>query len=254
MKVIIGILFIVYLLFTSSILLKNSAQNIKLIYFPDVPVIYILIVIVTAITIVNRLGFNTVLKCNLIIVPLILITLAIIFLLSTSSFTVERLLPVLGYGANETFVLGLTNIFAFSGILYLYFVMPLLKTKETFKKVSITSIAICAIFLLLAISCLLLVFPLATVSEELMPIYLLTREESVGKLIYGADIEFILIWIFAASSYLSISIAFILRIFQKITGISNTKPIVYCFTRNIVWTCSNSWEFDTNTILGRCDL
>lgn len=226
---IIGTLFILFLLFVSAILLRSIAENLKLIYFQQMNISVICIVFVIAISLVNRLNFKNVIKCNMLITIFIGISIFLIFLLSASKFNLNRIFPILGNGVDSIFVSGLGNIFAFGSIFYLYFLIPMLKEPSDFRKIGITSIILISIFILISIASLLFIFPQIVSSEGSMPIYLATREISLGRFINRADALFVLIWILAILSYLSILIAFVLNIFKKITNTKDTKPLSFCF-------------------------
>ena len=88
---------------------------------------------------------------------------------------------------------------------YLYFLIPILKNPEQFKKVAFISTIISAIYLFLSVICLLMMFSFISFSEELLSVYLLTRMIEFGRFFQRIDAIFILIWILAMISFLSIS-------------------------------------------------
>ena len=153
----------------------------------------------------------------------------IIFLSSAKNFVFERFFPVLGYGIDSTFFSGITNIFSFGGIAFLYFIMPILKDYKNFKKISIISIVISSIYLFLSVASMLLVFSYVSSSDQTIAIYSLTRTIEYGRFFQRTDALFILIWILLTLSYISISIVLCLNIFKKITNISNAKAMVFSF-------------------------
>lgn len=230
LKILLGICFIGFILFYASTILRNIGENLKIIYFQNVNIAYILLLFVLPVAIVNFFGPKTVIKCNLIMVPLILITIILIFIFTIPKFTYQRIFPILGNGFNSTFIKGSASIIAFGGFAYLYFIMPLLKEKKDFKKVSFISTIICAISILLSVISLLLIFPFVIPANESVPVYLATREISFGNFIERTDILFILIWILTVFTNLSVAMAFILHIFQKITHIEDTKSVTFCFS------------------------
>ena len=234
---IIGTIFILYLLFISAILLRSIAENLKLIYFQDMNISAICIVFIIAISLVNRLHFKNVIKCNMLITIFISISIIMIFILSISKFNLNRIYPILGNGTNSIFISGLGNIFAFGSVFYLYFLIPILKKPSSFKKISIISLILTSIFLLISIASLLFIFPQIVSEEGSMPIYLATREISLGRFINRADALFVLIWILAILSYLSVLIAHSLNIFKKITNIQDTKPLAFCFGEILLAAC-----------------
>ena len=96
----------------------------------------------------NLFGFKNVSKINSILMPFILITIIAIFIALFTDFVPERIFPILGYGINETFFLGSTNIFALGGIILLFLIRPQLKDDKAAKKVGIFAILISGVFLL----------------------------------------------------------------------------------------------------------
>jgi spore germination protein len=135
--------------------------------------------------------------------------------------------PILGYGINETFFSGMTNLFAFSGLAYLYFVGPLLKEPKDFNKVGYMSIVISAFYLFLCIISLLFSFADIQTINEISPIYSLIRNTDFGTFLQRPDALFILGWILSLMSYISITVWTITNILQKITNAKNTNPMVY---------------------------
>lgn len=228
-KFILGLIYIVYFMFVSSLLIRNTADNIKTMYFPDTPIPYIILFLLVAAGFINKLGAKTVIKCNLIIVPGIIIALLLLFLFSSSNFIFERAFPVLGYGANNVFLNGLVNIYSFSSIAFLFFIMPLLKNSNSFNKISYWYTGLASLFIFLTITALTLTFPLEIASGSNIPIYMQARQIAIGNFIQRADAFFVLIWILTILSYLSIILAFILIIFKKITNIQNKSAVSNCF-------------------------
>ena len=198
-------------------------------YFPSTPIPLIMLFLLLATSFINRLGIKTVIKCNLIIVPCIIILLGILFLVNSENFVFERIFPILGYGVKNLFINGSTNIYAFSSIAFLFFIMPILKGYNSFNKISYWYVGLSSLFTILAIALLQLSFPLDIASGSNIPIYIQTRQTAIGSFIQRTDAFFVLVWILTILSYLSILLAFILLIFKKITNIQNTSAISNCF-------------------------
>ncbi len=156
LKNIIGIIFIFYFLFSSSILIRNFCESIKIIYYPMTNIIFILSLFVIAICTANRLDFNASLKTNLLILPLVLASILFLFFANMNKFVPQRAFPIFGDGLVNTFIIGLGNLAAFGGISFLYFLPPYLKEPEKIKKIALLSIGISAIYLILCVSTLLL--------------------------------------------------------------------------------------------------
>lgn len=229
LKVIIGIMYIMLFIVISVLLIRNFSESLKIIYFNSSPIVFLIAFFVVSLCIANKYGIKVIAKVNLILAPIIFISIILILFASAKGFTFQRLLPILGYGFNETFFSGLTNIFGFSGLAYIFFLQPFLKSYKDLKKVSIISFIISSIYLFLSVICLLLVFSFVTNSNESISIYLLTRMVRNGDFIQRANAIFVLIWTLSVLSYSSITLYFMLHVTKKLTNIENTNPINYCY-------------------------
>lgn len=228
-RFIIGMIYIIYLVFICSLLLRITTENLKTMYFQNTPTPYIVFFIVLAVGFINRYSLKSIIKCNLIIVPLIILSLIILFALSSGNFVFERVFPILGYSAKNTFLIGASNIFCFSNILFLFLIMPHLKDYKQFNKLSYTAIILSGILILSVIASLLLMFPISISSGSSIPLYLQTRAITFGKLIQRIDAFFVLIWNLNILSYCSIVLGFIVSLFKKISNIQSTSTISYSF-------------------------
>ncbi len=229
LKTIIGTIFIFYFLVSSSILLRNFCESIKIIYYPMTNIIFIISFFVLAVCAANRLDFNASLKTNLLIVPLVLASIVFLFFANMNQFVPERAFPILGDGLIQTFVLGLGNLAAFGGISFLYFLPPYLKEPEKMKKIALVSIGISAIYLILCVATLLFMFSFFINTNEITPLYNATRYIEFGTFFQRLESIFLLIWILAYACYLSITSKFSMSIFKKLTHIETKKPLIDIF-------------------------
>lgn len=228
-KNIIGIIFILYFLVSSSILLRNFCESLKIIYYPMTNIIFIIAMFIIAICIANRLDFNASLKTNLLILPLVLASIVFLFFANMNKFVPQRIFPIFGDGLFNTFVLGLGNLSAFGGIAFLYFLPPMLKEPKKMKKIAIVSIGISAIYLILCVSTLLFMFSFFIDANEITPLYNATRYIEFGSFFQRLESVFLLIWVLAFACYLSIISRFSMNIFKKLTNIETSQPLVDIF-------------------------
>ncbi len=215
LKTIIGILFIIYFILFGSTELRNFCEILKVVYFPNLPICLLLLAFLLVAFIANKFGDHTIIKCNLIVTPLIMINLLVAFFCISSRFVPERIFPIFGYGINETFFSGISNISAFTGLSYIYFLQPMLKKPDNFKKISFIGIGISSLYLFLSIISLLLSFVDVLSINEISPIYMLIRAADFGRFMQRPDAIFFLGWILCLMSQLSIIVLLITRIIQK---------------------------------------
>ncbi len=227
LKTIVGILYVLFFIFLAGIFLRYLASSLKLIYFEKSPITFLLLLFLIPIVLTVRLGIKPISEVNLMFTPIVLLSMLIILFSTAKDFVPERIFPILGFGADKTFFIGLNNIFTFSCFAYLYFLMPILKNPEDFKKVAVTSIIISAVYLFLSIISLLMMFPFIAFSDEMLSVYLLTRLIEFGKFFQRVDAIFIFIWILSTFSFLSITTSLINRIIKKLTKIKHHNELCY---------------------------
>ena len=230
LKIFTGFSFILLIFFYASIVLRDMGEYIQKIYFQNLNIAYILMLLILPAAIINMLDFKTAVKCNLIMVIVISIVSTVLYLALIPKFTYQRIFPILGNGANSIFITGVSLLSSFIGFAYLYFIMPLLKDYKDFKKVGFIATGLCIYSIILSVVGLLLIFPFVLPANESAPIYLLARQINFGTFIERADILLIVIWILTIFNNLSIALSFILYIFKKVTNIKDTKSISLCFS------------------------
>lgn len=227
LKTIMGILFFAYFIFFTSMLLKNFAVCLQIIYYPATDLFYIILLFILGTIFCCSLKYNSIYRSNLLILPTLLVGIIFIFVCNIKNFSTENIFPILGEGASNTFLIGLNNLFAFQGIAFLYFLPPLLKKPSSLKKICITSIAISAIYLLLCVSTVSLLFSAFVDTDELLPMFSAVRYIEYGNFFQRIDSMFILILVICFTSYLCIVVNICSNILKKITPIKSTKYFIY---------------------------
>ena len=103
----IGSIFFIYFVVSSSFLLRNFAECLKIVDYPSTNIIFIIFFIMLGVSVVNNLHFNASLKTNLIIIPFVLFSIVFLFFANIKNFTPQNIFPILGEGIFQTFVIGL---------------------------------------------------------------------------------------------------------------------------------------------------
>ena len=227
LKKITSIIYTIHSIFISGILILSFVDTIKTIYLQNMPTELICLLFILVAILANQFGFKSVSRTNAILMPFILITIVVIFLSLFTDFVPQRIFPILGYGVNETFVSGASNIFAFGELILLFLIRPNLHNSKQAKKVGIISILLSSLFLFLSVLALLLLFPSNTGGEGVLSIYMITRSIQFEKFFQRVDALFILIWALTFFSYLSVVISYTLKMNKKATSTNKNSPIVY---------------------------
>lgn len=138
----------------------------------------------------------------------------------------QRIFPILGNGAYQTFISGLGNICSFNGLLGIYFLMPLLSEKKDFKKISIISVVLISLLLFLSTACLLLSFSFSTNVKDISSIYTLITNNEFGNFLQHPESLFVFSWILSMMTYLNLIVLFVIRFSKKLINIKNRKLLI----------------------------
>ncbi len=221
LKWIIGILFVAYFIFFAGILLQMFVSCLEIMYFQLVKVNYMVALFIICAVISCNMKHNAVYRANLIIFPLLVISTLFLFVADFRYMVVEKMYPILGNGWYATFIAGLSNLFAFQGLAYIYFIPPKLKEPTQLKKIAITSIVLSCILLLICVAIILFMFNGFVETDELLPLYSAVKYIEFGSFFQKSDSAFVLIWIICFASYLSITLKFSSNILIKLTKFEN---------------------------------
>lgn len=227
LKWIIGLLYIAYFIFFSGTLLHMFASSLQIIYFPLTKIFYIVSLFIIATVIVCNMKYNAIYRSTLIIFPFIIVSTLFLFFSDMQFFKIEKMYPIFGNGLFSTFISGMSNMFAFQGLAYIYFMPPKLKNPEQTKKVAVTSIILSCIFLLIGLAIILFMFNGFVETDELMPLYSAVKYIEFGSFFQKMDSIFVLIWIISFVSYLSITLKFSSNILKKLTNVKNSSAFNY---------------------------
>ena len=234
LKTFIGMVFIFYFLFSSSVLLRNFCECLKIVYYPMTSLIFIILTFIIVICITLHHRFSSIAKVNLLIIPLVIISIIFLFIANMRNFSLDNIFPIFGDGlfntfVTGTFVTGLGNLGAFGGITLLYFLPPYLKEPQKMKKIYLTSIILGIIYFLLCVSIILFMFISLMYTNQIMPLYSAARYIEFGNFFQRLESIFLLIWILQMVCYLTIVAKISLSIFKKITNIRDEKPVIFVF-------------------------
>ena len=223
LKILIGILCIIYLIFETVFLTRMFSQNLLLVYFPNYPISFIIFLFLFIGVVANIIGKKSIIKTNAIIVPIALFSILFTFIFVADMLRIERSLPIFNNGLDKIFLSGASNIFAFNGLFFLFFISPMLNKKENMSKVTLWSVLICGIFLILSIATLIFAFSDIYSVSRLAPIYFIIINSRLSAFLERPEAIFIFIWTLALMSFINISVMFVLKIFKKLTNVKEPK-------------------------------
>lgn len=229
LKIIIGLIFVVYFTFRAALYLKRISDCLQIIYYPMTNVIFIVSLFCIAAGIVATYKNNSIFKSAVLILPLLFSTVILIFIGNSKNFNFENIYPLLGNGIKSTFLSGISNIFAFCGLIYLFFLPPKLKKPEKITKISLISVILSAIFLLFSTANILFLFGDQFSTTELFPLYISVRSIEFGTFFQRLDAVFLFLCVLGFITVLSLNTYITIDILKNITCVSDKKPFILAY-------------------------
>ena len=225
LKILIGILCIGYLIMEAAFLTRMFSKNLLLVYFDNYPIAFIILLFLFVAVVANLFDKKSIIKSNTIIVPITLISIWFTVIFVVDLFRIERPLPIFGNGADKIFLIGASNIFAFNGLFFLFFLSPMLEKKENISKIAFASVLICGLFLLFAIAILVYSFSDIYSISRISPIYFIIVNSNLSAFLERPEILFIFIWALALMSFISVAVMFCLEIWKKLSHSKEAKSL-----------------------------
>ena len=227
LKYIISLLYIIFIMSFSVICIRYYANDLHVIYFPNYSFLFLILIVFVPIVVSTRIGLKAVYGTNLFVIPITILSFFLVFAISIRDFSLQKLFPILGYGAKNLFIPQSMNLFAFNIIGYMYIWPPFLKNIKDFKKLSIFTLIICSLYFLLTILALTMTFAYGFNADESFSLYIIARFATLGRFFQRIDAIFFFIWILAFLSFLSFNIYLITYIMKKGFELSNSSELIY---------------------------
>lgn len=237
LKTIIGLIFLVYFTFRASIFLKKISECLQVVYYPMTNSIFIIASFCIATGIVFTFKRYSIFKSSAFVVPILFISIILIFIGNSPNFTLDNMFPILGNGVNPTFISGIGNVFVFSCLPYLWFLSSKLKKPEKITKISLISILISGVFLLFVMANIIFLFSNTLSNSELFPTYLSVRYIEFGTFFQRLDAVFLFLCTLGFIGTLCINSYAAIDVLKNITNVSDSMPIVFPYLL-IIFGCS----------------
>lgn len=231
LKIIWGVLLSIYLFTLCILTFSEFTQNLQNVLFPDAPQEYISILFGIAIIIGLFLGIRGIFRTGSIIAPIIAIGFIFMFFGLQNEIDLTNFFPIFGNSISNFWLQGPSRIGRYEGIFFILLLVPYVKN---YKKVGYSSFFLTAALILPVIFLLVGIPPYPSITEGYFPIFEITRLISFGRFIQRVESIFILLWLLATLIYLSLTIYFIIQIFQKIFNLQYSKRLIPIFTIMII--------------------
>lgn len=216
-KIVLSLLLIMFISIV-GLMMRCWAESIKLTVMPKSPYLYIFIFFIVAIFISAYIGIKSIVRMHSLLVPVILLSVFLLFLGNIKNFNYTNVFPILGTDIKSLFKATI-YISYISDMAVIYFLMPHAHKKEDFRKLTFKSWAVSsAVMIIIALMYVCVIN--RNISGELnLPIYRLARSLRAGE--NSAHFESIfsiscfLSFLLCGSLYLYVSAKICKDIFEK---------------------------------------
>ncbi|RCX19427.1 spore germination protein (amino acid permease) [Anaerobacterium chartisolvens] len=229
LRVITGLVMTAYIMYIISIVLREFAEDMKVIILPESPISFVTLFFVAGMIVGAYLGLEAIVRLGAIFIPLITIGFLFITIGVSPYYDMANLFPVLGAGPEKIFGEGFFRISIFSAASILFFIAPYIRTNRNFKIVGYASILISSCLFLWSVLSYIMVFPYTVSIENFLPIYQMARLINYGRFFQRVESVFVFIWAATALLYLSGAFYFIIHIFRKTFKLEYEKPLIAPF-------------------------
>ncbi len=224
-----GLLFLFQFLVVVPIVLREFAEDIKIISLTNTPISLVILLFSIGMIIGAFLGIETLVRIHALAVPILAGAFLFILALSVPRFDSSKIAPWLGLGPEVILRKTVSNLSIYSEFFVLFLIIPFLNKKKDYSGIGRYVILISGFFFVVSSLSYLLVFQYPTAMEFFLPMYQLARSIMIGRFIARIESIFILVWASSAFLYLSSGLYFLTYVFQKSFGLKEQKPLLAPF-------------------------
>ena len=229
LKIITGLLITSILFYSTTAVLREFSEDMKVVSLPSSPLSYIMIFFIIGVVAGSYLGIEAILRYHAIIVPIIATGYVIILLGAIPQMDLTNILPIMGNGVNSIFGKGAFRITAYGELMLIFLLSPFLGSYKNVRSTGYIAIAFSSVFLIAGSLAYILTYPYPTSLESFLPIYQMARLINLGKFFQRVEAVFVFIWAMAAFIYLTATFYFMVYAFSKTAGLKYMRPLIFPF-------------------------
>jgi len=218
-----------FILFTTSIRVREFAEVLKIYTLSLSPPSFITGIFVITIAILCFLGFEPIARFARLVGYILLFAFLVLILSGMRNYEIHRIAPLLGYGLGTTIAHGIVRNSAYGEVIILAVMAKSLQGIQHIRKAGFLSIGLSAVFISLSILAYTLTFHYSVAQEFVSPMYELAGLVGYGRFFHRFDPIFIFLW--GISTFIS-ALAFFytsISIYCKAFRIQDIRPVVLPF-------------------------
>lgn len=227
----INIIVFLYLLFSTSNVLRLFSEASTLTVLTETPVNILALLYLLAAWLAAYYGIEAIFRCSYFSFPLISIGVVLVLLLLYPYFDLKMLFPLMGSGMGPVLMSSLWGTSAFSEVVLLtYLVRYFSFNPQRLKNVGVFSISYIMFFFIVIVMVYQMVLPYPTGSETLVPFYQLSRSIFLGHYFQRVEVFFVIFWTFTAFLWIATGLLVGAIILQDTFKLPFYRPLLPALT------------------------
>lgn len=224
---ILGTIIFIFFLVLTAMMLRQFAESFILEILPRTPISVIMFFFLILLSYATMLGIETLTRVAWFFGPYLLIALMTILFFSLPQSDLKNLAPVLGAGPLAILSNSLKCSSAFSEILLLGLIAPLIRKQDKIFKIGVYSLLISLFIQITVTITAIIVFNYASLSRVIFPIFQMARLIAYGEFIQRVEAIFVFLWFFTAGIQMGGLFYGSVLSFAETFRIKEYRPIIF---------------------------
>ena len=227
LRIFVGLLVFVSLMMNYASVIRIFPETIKIVLLQDIRVDVITLVFEIAIGIGAYIGLRAIARINYMLMPIMGGVLVMFLVLLIPHYNYLNLMPVFGNGADKIFINGFNTLSMYSDLLLLNIFLPFYENMGEAKKSGRRAIMISAVFVIIIMLAVCLVFPYPTSDEFMIPLYQLTRMIHLSSFFSRFEAFFEFAWSLMLLTYSAVYIYALSFVWKETFGLKYSRPLIF---------------------------
>lgn len=218
-----------YILYYSTMTLREFVEMIKVYNLPDTPPSTILITFLAVILAASYKGIESIIRISYINFYPIMLGLFIILVLAIPLYDLDYLKPYLGYGLNKSITVGVMRSAAYEEVMILPIIFASVHKLKDLKKIGLVSIVISGFVFSISFACYVAAFEYTSGKENLSGLFELSRIIYFTRFFQRIESVFIFSWVISALLTVMAGFYSSIRVYCQTFEIQDHRPILLPF-------------------------
>lgn len=228
-RIIIGIIVVFFLINLMSTVFREFGEQMKIIAFKNSPISFVLLFFVAGVIAASFMGIEAIVRIQSILVPIVVVSYITYIIMLSPYMDISKITPILGNGVQAIFGKGFFRLSEYGELIFLFLLVPFIKTQKNFRAIGYTAIGLNAFFFLSITLTYLLIYSYPIAIENTIPVYQLGLVINYSRFFQRIEALFVTTWAFVGLMYLSTGFYFLIYIFKKTFKLEYTRPLIFPF-------------------------